>query len=178
MSDVEAIATTTTTTSSTTTQLERMNLSGTTTGASAIDSPPATQPGSSQQESSLPYPTVKRDYLRTHERHIQQLWMEHKVFESNAPSNTVTTGSSTSSTNDDTSPSFFVTFPYPYMNGVLHIGHAFSFSKALFRSLYEQLQNHNTLLPFAFHCTGMPIQAVTYIEINIVFLANPVYLLI
>lgn len=95
-------------------------------------------------------PSIKRDYLRSHEREIQQLWRDHHVFESNAAT----------TNNDD---SFFVTFPYPYMNGVLHIGHAFSFSKALFRSLYEQLQGHNTLLPFSFHCTGMPIQAVTSI---------------
>ena len=27
---------------------------------------------------------------------------------------------------------YFVTFPYPYMNGKLHLGHLFSFSKAEF----------------------------------------------
>ena len=161
MSDIDAVVSniaTTTTTSSTTTQLEQMNLSGTTSTTTGA-APEGSTPTVSSSQPTLPYPTVKRDYLRTHERHIQQLWMEHHVFESNAPA----------TTNDDTPASFFVTFPYPYMNGVLHIGHAFSFSKALFRSLYEQLQNQNTLLPFAFHCTGMPIQAVTYIIVYFIF---------
>jgi len=27
---------------------------------------------------------------------------------------------------------YFVTFPYPYMNGYLHLGHTFSMSKAEF----------------------------------------------
>lgn len=155
MSDIDAVVSNTAaTTSSTTTQLEQMNLSSSSASTTTGAAPEGSTPTVSSSQPTLPYPTVKRDYLRTHERHIQQLWMERHVFESNAPI----------TTNDDTPASFFVTFPYPYMNGVLHIGHAFSFSKALFRSLYEQLQNQNTLLPFAFHCTGMPIQAVTYIE--------------
>ncbi|GMI40858.1 hypothetical protein TeGR_g10626 [Tetraparma gracilis] len=52
-----------------------------------------------------------------------------------------------------------VTFPYPYMNGRLHLGHAFSLTKAIFRAQYERNKGRNVLFPFAFHCTGMPIQA-------------------
>ena len=52
-----------------------------------------------------------------------------------------------------------VTFPYPYMNGRLHLGHAFSLTKAIFRAQYERNKGKNVLFPFAFHCTGMPIQA-------------------
>ena len=155
-----------------TTLLEQMNLNSTTTttpDADAVVVTPAVLPPEETTSSVVPVlPTtklfVKRDYLRTHERVIQQLWKEHHVFESNAPSLSTSNSSSSSSSSQDEKEesSFFVTFPYPYMNGVLHIGHAFSFSKALFRSLYEQLHQKNTLLPFAFHCTGMPIQAVTY----------------
>ncbi|ADM11627.1 leucyl-tRNA synthetase [Encephalitozoon intestinalis ATCC 50506] len=54
---------------------------------------------------------------------------------------------------------FFVTFPIPYMNGRLHLGHLFSVSKADFFSYYKELQGYNVLFPFAFHCTGMPISA-------------------
>lgn len=54
---------------------------------------------------------------------------------------------------------FFVTFPYPYMNGRLHLGHLFSLSKADFFSYYKELEGHNVLFPFSFHCTGMPISA-------------------
>jgi leucyl-tRNA synthetase len=39
------------------------------------------------------------------------------------------------------------------------LGHAFSFTKAEFTARFQRLQGKNVLLPFAFHCTGMPIQA-------------------
>ena len=52
-----------------------------------------------------------------------------------------------------------VTFPYPYMNGKLHLGHAFSCSKAEFTARYKQIKGYNVLWPFSFHCTGMPITA-------------------
>nr|TKW28711.1 hypothetical protein SEVIR_3G346600v2 [Setaria viridis] len=54
---------------------------------------------------------------------------------------------------------FFGNFPDPYMNGLLHRGHAFSLSKLEFGSAYHRLRGSNVLLPFAFHCTGMPIKA-------------------
>ena len=53
---------------------------------------------------------------------------------------------------------FFGTFPYPYMNGVLHLGHAFSLSKLEFASAYHRLCGKNVLFPQGFHCTGMPIK--------------------
>jgi len=54
---------------------------------------------------------------------------------------------------------YFATFPYPYMNGLLHLGHAFSLTKAEFAVGYQRMQGKQCLWPFAFHCTGMPIQA-------------------
>lgn len=54
---------------------------------------------------------------------------------------------------------FLVTFPYPYCNGYLHIGHSFSLSKAEFIVGYKRMKNIKCLFPFGFHCTGMPIQA-------------------
>ena len=54
---------------------------------------------------------------------------------------------------------FMATFPYPYMNGRLHLGHAFTVTKAEFSAGYARLRGRRTLFPFAFHCTGMPIQA-------------------
>jgi leucyl-tRNA synthetase len=87
---------------------------------------------------------VRRDALLSNERLVQQAWEEAHVFEANPSDN----------------ESFLVTFPYPYANGHLHIGHAFSFTKAVFRAQFERHNGKNVLLPFAFHCTGMPIQAV------------------
>lgn len=51
------------------------------------------------------------------------------------------------------------TFPYPYMNGRLHLGHSFTLSKAEFAVGYERLLGKKVLFPFGFHCTGMPIKA-------------------
>ena len=45
------------------------------------------------------------------------------------------------------------------MNGYLHLGHAFSMSKAEFAVRYQKSRGRNALFPFGFHCTGMPIQA-------------------
>jgi len=88
--------------------------------------------------------TAKRDALRSNEHQVQAMWDETGAFESNP---------------DPSRESFMVTFPYPYSNGHLHIGHAFSLTKAVFRAQYERHQGKNVLFPFAFHCTGMPIQA-------------------
>jgi leucyl-tRNA synthetase len=89
--------------------------------------------------------TAKRDALRANEIEIQEIWEREKVFEASE---------------DQGKEKFMVTFPYPYSNGHLHIGHAFSLTKAVFRAQYERHQGKNVLFPFAFHCTGMPIQAV------------------
>lgn len=53
---------------------------------------------------------------------------------------------------------FFGNFPYPYMNGLLHLGHAFSLSKLEFASAYHRLCGKQVLFPQGFHCTGMPIK--------------------
>lgn len=60
---------------------------------------------------------------------------------------------------DKNESKYMATFPYPYMNGQLHLGHAFSMSKAEFQVRYQKQRGKNALWPFGFHCTGMPIQA-------------------
>lgn len=90
--------------------------------------------------------TFKRDALRENEIAVQAIWEKEKAFEADP---------------DPSKESFLVTFPYPYSNGHLHIGHAFSLTKAVFRAQFERHQGKNVLFPFAFHCTGMPIQAVS-----------------
>jgi len=92
-----------------------------------------------------PKGTAKRDALLSSELEARALWDASLAFEPLPPS--------------CGKEPFFVNFPYPYSNGLLHIGHAFSLTKAIFRAQYERHLGKNVLMPFAFHCTGMPIQA-------------------
>ena len=103
-----------------------------------IDTPPPAP--------AAPKKFVRRDTLRDNEISVQQKWDDAKVFEADH-------------SKSDDRETFMVTFPYPYMNGRLHLGHAFSLTKAVFRAQYERNKGKNVLFPFAFHCTGMPIQA-------------------
>lgn len=54
---------------------------------------------------------------------------------------------------------FFVTFPFPYMNGKLHLGRVFSLLKADVMARHHLLRGYNVLFPFGFHATGIPICA-------------------
>ncbi|KAG6522920.1 hypothetical protein ZIOFF_020076 [Zingiber officinale] len=91
---------------------------------------------------------ARRDQLLKIQSKVQKRWEEHKIFEADAGSNPPKEGEK-----------FFGNFPYPYMNGMLHLGHAFTISKLEFGAAYHRLCGRNVLLPFAFHCTGMPIKA-------------------
>ena len=55
-------------------------------------------------------------------------------------------------------PKWFGTFPYPYMNGSLHLGHAFTVSKIEFAAGFERMRGKRVLFPLGFHATGMPIK--------------------
>jgi leucyl-tRNA synthetase len=103
---------------------------------------------------AAPKGTAKRDALCAAELEVQAMWEREKVFECSPPSS--------SSSSSSTEEKFIVTFPYPYSNGHLHLGHAFSLTKAVFRAQFERNRGKNSLFPFAFHCTGMPIQAVSF----------------
>lgn len=61
-------------------------------------------------------------------------------------------------TYDTSKEKLFVTFPYPYMNGNLHLGHGFAVSLLDFYVRFQR-NSKNVLFPFAFHGTGMPIVA-------------------
>ncbi|XP_077596288.1 leucine--tRNA ligase, cytoplasmic [Stigmatopora nigra] len=94
--------------------------------------------------------TAKLDFLRKIELEIQAKWEKEKAFENDA---TATIGESIHKNK------YFVTFPYPYMNGRLHLGHTFSLSKCEFAVGYQSLKGKKCLFPFGLHCTGMPIKA-------------------
>ncbi|XP_023211298.1 leucine--tRNA ligase, cytoplasmic-like [Centruroides sculpturatus] len=93
--------------------------------------------------------TFKVRALQDIERRVQLKWDEAHIFEEDAP-------------HPHSNPmpeSYFVTFPYPYMNGRLHLGHTFSLSKCEFIVGFQRLKGKKCLFPFGFHCTGMPIKA-------------------
>ncbi|QRV97774.1 Isoleucyl-tRNA synthetase [Ceratobasidium sp. AG-Ba] len=109
------------------------------------------------QDQTLELPkTAKRDFLTGLEAKYQKEWQDGNVFNTDAP-------------HDDPSlspdevreqlPKWMGTFPYPYMNGSLHLGHAFTISKIEFNAGYQRMLGKRALFPMAFHCTGMPIKA-------------------
>lgn len=80
---------------------------------------------------------------------MQERWEREKIHEFNAPKQP-------KKSNDE---KFFCTFPFPYMNGRLHLGHTFSLTKCEYAVRFQRLLGKNVLFPFGFHCTGMPIKA-------------------
>lgn len=85
-----------------------------------------------------------RDDLLAIQSKAQEKWSKEKIFEADAPEG------------GEPLPEgkFFGNFPYPYMNGVLHLGHAFSVSKLEFAAAYQRLIGKRVLFPQGFHCTG------------------------
>ena len=72
----------------------------------------------------------------------QKAWDDAKIFES-LP--------------DRKRKKFFVTFPYPYVNGGPHIGHCFSFFRVDCYARFKRMNDFNVLYPQGFHATGEPI---------------------
>lgn len=91
---------------------------------------------------------ARRDRLLEIEAKVRSWWDEKDVFRAESCEKSPEPGEK-----------FFGNFPFPYMNGYLHLGHAFSLSKLEFAAAYHRLRGANVLLPFGFHCTGMPIKA-------------------
>lgn len=95
-----------------------------------------------------PLPSTRRDHLLSIEQKIQAKWDKARVFEVDSIPGP-----------RDPQSKYLATFPYPYMNGALHLGHAFTLVKVDYQCHYQRLKGKNALYPFGFHCTGMPIAA-------------------
>ena len=72
----------------------------------------------------------------------QKRWEKKRVFEANV---------------DKKRKKFFITFPYPYVNGAPHVGHTYSFFRADTYARFKRLMGFNVLFPQGFHATGEPI---------------------
>ncbi|PVD35216.1 hypothetical protein C0Q70_06497 [Pomacea canaliculata] len=106
--------------------------------------------GPQQDTSTGRKSTAKLTEILDIERKVQERWEAEHVFEEDAP---------LQGTQAAKQEKFLVTFPYPYMNGRLHLGHTFSLSKCEFAVGYQRMTGKKCLFPFGLHCTGMPIKA-------------------
>ena len=108
---------------------------------------------------------AKRDALHALERQMQERWSKEKIFEQDAPA---------AGQPAPAAGKYMATFPYPYMNGRLHLGHTFTFSKAEFATAFQRLMGKHALLPFAFHCLhgDTRITLATGVSMRIKDLAN------
>lgn len=82
--------------------------------------------------------------IRKIEEKWQEEWEKARIFEADY---------------DPTKPKMFVTFPYPYINGIGHVGHLYTFMKAEIYARYMRMRGFNVLFPQGFHATGQPIVA-------------------
>ncbi len=82
--------------------------------------------------------------LKEIESRWQEAWEEAHVYEADAAPGR---------------PKFFITFPFPYMNGLPHIGSAFTILRVDIAARYKRLRGFNVLFPQGWHATGGPIVA-------------------
>ena len=79
--------------------------------------------------------------FRSIEKKWQKAWEKAKIFEANP----------------DRRKKFFITIPYPYLNGNLHVGHTRTFTIGDAFARYMRMKGYNVLFPLGFHVTGTPI---------------------
>ncbi len=75
------------------------------------------------------------------EKKWQKAWEEAGIFEAEP----------------DGRQKFFITVPYPYLNGNLHVGHCRTFTIGDAFARYMRMKGYNVLFPLGFHVTGTPI---------------------
>ncbi|MEM2142159.1 MAG: leucine--tRNA ligase [Candidatus Thorarchaeota archaeon] len=75
----------------------------------------------------------------------QRRWRRDRVFEADP---------------DPSRPKFFLTVPYPYTNGALHVGHGRTYTVGDLIARYKRMRGYNVLFPMASHMTGTPIQGM------------------
>ncbi len=87
------------------------------------------------------------DDIREIEKKWQKKWQEDQVFVNKI---------------DSPYPKWFITVPYPYASGPLHIGHCRTYNIGDIFARYKRQSGYNVFWPMAFHITGTPVQAVAF----------------
>jgi len=85
-------------------------------------------------------------FLRKIEEKWQKAWENAKIFEANPHTN---------------KKKFFLTVPYPYCSGSLHIGHGRTYTIGDIIARFNRMRGFNVLWPMAFHVTGTPVFGIS-----------------
>ncbi len=80
--------------------------------------------------------------LRQLEQKWRKKWETARIFEADP---------------DRNKRKFFITFPFSYMNGPLHVGHGFTATRVDAFARFKRMQGYNVLFPWAWHWTGETI---------------------
>ena len=84
--------------------------------------------------------------LRDIEKKWQKKWKDEEIFIGKI---------------DETKPKWFITVPYPYATGPLHIGHCRTYNLGDIYARYKRQTGYNVFFPMAFHITGTPVLAIS-----------------
>src|SRR3989338_5284359 len=80
------------------------------------------------------------------EKKWQKKWEEEKIFEVEV---------------DKKKKKFFITTPYPYISGSLHLGHGRAVTETDIYGRYMRMKGYNVLYPIAFHISGTPVLGIS-----------------
>lgn len=78
------------------------------------------------------------------ERELEREWNSSGIFEAKI---------------EGSASKFFITVPYPYVNGSLHVGHGKTYTLTDVIARYRRIRGFNVLYPMAFHQSGTPLIA-------------------
>ncbi|MGB3855462.1 MAG: leucine--tRNA ligase [Methanosarcina flavescens] len=84
------------------------------------------------------------------EKKWQEKWNESQIFQAEP----------------DKREKFFITIPYPYLNGNLHAGHTRTFTIGDVVARHKRMLGYNVLYPMGFHVTGTPIVGLAELIAN------------
>ncbi len=83
---------------------------------------------------------------KSYEDKWQKAWEESRIFVPEV---------------DHSKKKFFLTIPYPYTSGALHIGHGRTYTTGDIIARFKRHRGFNVLFPMAFHISGAPILSIS-----------------